>query len=168
MSNQGFRQRGDRDTPLGGTPPAAGPARPGGGGGLLARIGGSRNGAIIAAGGTVAAVAVLSMLRGKKSTAAASGDPTQVQPAGSGSFDSGPYDMWNAWQQQYEDLSGRVSSLENPPLPVTSTPVPPAVPGFAPPSPQPVPDRFLHSGRHVNPYTLKPRPLRPGQFGSGA
>lgn len=102
--------------------PAAGgaPPAPGRGGGLLAKIGGSRNGAILAAGATVAGVGLLTVLRGKQAPVA-----TPVQAGGDG-FDSGPYDMWEQWQQEYDGLAGRVSTLENPPTPTTTPKPPPA------------------------------------------
>lgn len=130
-------------------PPPAGPRR----GGLLARIGGSRNGAILAAGATVAVVALLSVLRKGKSAA-----PTPVQ-AGDG-LDSGPYDMWDQWEQQYEDLAGRVTTLENPPVPTpTPRPVPPVhipLPPIvrAPPGVKPLPKPPVR----VSP-TPTPRPV---------
>lgn len=101
-------------------PAAVPPARPGGGG-LLQRIGGSRNGAIIAAGGTVGLIALLTLVRGKSSSS--SGSDAQATPIQA--YDSGPYDQWDAWQQEYDGLAGRVSTLENPPA---STPPPATTP----------------------------------------
>jgi LysM repeat protein len=119
--------------------PPAPVAQPAGGppqasrGGLLARVGGSRNGAILAAGATVAVVGLLGVLRGKNK---ASEPPDQtITQAGDG-FDSGPYDMWDQWEQQYEGLQGRVSTLENPPTP---DPIPKPPPASTIPKPVPLP-----------------------------
>ncbi|MEV4557786.1 LysM domain-containing protein [Kitasatospora sp. NPDC049285] len=129
------------------TTPGPAPEAPasGMGGGLAARVGGQRNLAVLAAGGTVAVVALLA---GRKRKAAA-GDATNtsaVQAAGSG-FDSGPYDMWNAWQQEYEGLQKEISDLRNkpgttaPPITsvVTKIPTPVPVPIQRPPRPAPAP-----------------------------
>jgi LysM repeat protein len=84
------------------TPPAPAPAAPAAGGSLVSRVGGPRNAAVLAAGATVAVVALLGMMRSKgASNTAATGDSP---------YDSGPYDMWNQWQAEYEQLQEQINS----------------------------------------------------------
>lgn len=106
------------------------------GGGLAGKVGGPRNLAILAAGGTVALVALVTILRKGSST------PAPAAQQNAGAFDSSPYDMWNQWEQQYEDLSSRVDQLQNPPPtnpPPTKTPLPLPVPIDKPPLRPPAP-----------------------------
>jgi LysM repeat protein len=137
------------------TPPAPvaqAPAPGGGGGSLVARVGGPRNAAIIGAGLTVAAVAVFSNMRSKSK--GASGETTTI--TGDSAFDSGPYDMWNQWQEEYEDLQEQINSsnagtttagggttttpIPTPlPAPIGKPPIPTPAPTPKPPKPTPKP-----------------------------
>lgn len=130
-------------------PPAAG------GGSLVSKVGGPRNAAILGAGGTVALVALIAMRRSK--TASANGTTTTI--TGDTAFDSGPYDMWNQWQQEYEQLQDQINAQQGgqtsasgpgttpTPKPPTPVPVPkPPVPkpGPKPPAPKPKPKPPTH------------------------
>jgi LysM repeat protein len=119
------------------TTPQQPPAPPAAGGGsLVAKLGGPRNAAILGAGLTVALVAWITSKRGSTT-----GGTTLMT---SGEFDSSPYDMWNAWQSQYEDLQQQINDSQGdthaggngkPPTP-TPTPIPkPPVPTPAPKPP---------------------------------
>ena len=113
----------------GGPPATAGGGRPGGLKGALK----GRNGAILAAGGTVGVIALLTLLRGKSSQPAAAAAGTQQ------AFDSTPYDLYDQWQQQFEQLQGEINQLQQPPG-ATSPPVQTPVPITKPtPLPAPVP-----------------------------
>jgi type II secretory pathway pseudopilin PulG len=137
----------------------ADPAAPPGGSPLdraAGKVGGQRNLAILAAGAVVGVLGVANFFRKKKTSAATAG-ATPVQPASTGAstgFDSGPYDMWNSWESQYETLQNQVNDLRgqipvpttpsNPspapapiPVPVQAPPPPPPAPTPAPPPPQP-------------------------------
>jgi LysM repeat protein len=85
------------------TPPAPAPAAPAAGGSLVSRVGGPRNAAVLGAGLTVAAVALLGMLRSK-------GANSNTAATGESPYDSGPYDMWNQWQAEYEQLQEQINS----------------------------------------------------------
>jgi LysM repeat protein len=116
------------------------PTPPAEGGSLVAKLGGPRNAAIVGAGGTVALVALLALRKGKSG---ASGTTTTV--TGDTAFDSGPYDMWNQWQQEYEQLQQQVDAIgggtttatgpgtPKPPVQIPKPPVPPPAP--KPPKP---------------------------------
>jgi hypothetical protein len=118
---------------------------PAGGGGLVSKVGGPRNAAILGAGATVVLVGLIALKRGGSTDTSA----TPIQQG----FDSGPYDMWNAWQSQYEDLQNQVNDIagqNKPPTPPTTNPpstLPapidkPPVPVPAPtPKPNPVPPK---------------------------
>lgn len=105
--------------------------RSAGGHGLAARVGGPRNLAIIGAGGTVGVIALLTLLRGKSSAPAPADQTT--------SFDSTPYDQWNQWESEYEQLQGEIGQLQNPPSNGTSPSPPTPVPVPTPPVPTPAP-----------------------------
>lgn len=125
------------------------PPAPGGRGrGIVATVGGPRNAAIIGAGLSVAAVALFSSMRSKSSS-----NGTTLMS--SGDFDSSPYDMWNAWQSEYEDLqqqinanggstsaSGPGTPSPPPPVPIPKPPVP--TPAPKPPAPKPKPKPTGH------------------------
>lgn len=130
------------------TPPAAPAAPPAGGGGsLVSRVGGPRNAAILGAGLTVAAVALLTSIRGKGSTGT-----TSMTTADD--FDSSPYDMWNAWQSEYEDLQEQINSGGTNTAGGGTTPAPPTpVPIPKPPAPNPAP----------KPPAPKPKPKPPAK-----
>jgi LysM repeat protein len=127
------------------TPPTPPPAAPAGGGSLVAKVGGPRNAAIIGAGGTVALVALLALRKDKK--APASGTTTTI--TGDTAFDSGPYDMWNQWQSEYEDLQQQVSAIGggntsaagpgSTPPPKSTLPAPIPKPPIPTPAPKPKP-----------------------------
>lgn len=111
------------------------------GGGLVAKLGGPRNAAIVGAGGTVALVALLALRKNK----AAGTDGTVTTVTGDSAFDSGPYDMWQQWQDEYEqlqqqiDANGGSNAATGPgsPTPPTKTPRPAPIP--KPPVPTPAP-----------------------------
>lgn len=128
------------------TPPPAGgpPAGTRHGGSALSKLTGNRNMALLAAGGTVALVALIASFRSKSS----SNQGTTVMS--SGQFDSSPYDMWNAWQSEYEDLQQQLNARGGDTTatgPGTPAP-PPPVPVDKPPQPTPAP----------KPLPLRPRP----------
>lgn len=107
----------------------------GGGGGLVAKLGGSRNASILGAGATVALVALLSLRKNK----AAGGSP--ADPA---AYDSSLNDLYNQWQQEYEQLqqeiaAGGQNSASGPGTPPVKTPLPSPVPIPKPPLPTPAP-----------------------------
>jgi LysM repeat protein len=108
-----------------------------GGGSLVSRVGGPRNAAVLAAGATVAVVALLGMMRGKGAgnSSAASGDSA---------YDSGPYDMWNQWQEEYEQLQEQISASGG----GTTTATGPGTPARPVPPPWP-------------PVQIKKPPVRP-------
>jgi hypothetical protein len=137
--------------------PAAGPPQAPSGGGLRGFLG-SRNGAILAAGGTVALVAVLGLFGRKKGAA-----DTATVPA---AFDSTPYDEWGQWEQQYDELAGRVSTLEHPPGsagPRPRPPVPIGQPRRTLPAPIPRPPGFKPPIRTTPPISkVKPPTPRVG------
>ncbi|WP_399559068.1 LysM peptidoglycan-binding domain-containing protein (plasmid) [Streptomyces sp. NBC_01136] len=117
------------------------PQAPAAGGSLVAKVGGPRNAAILGAGLTVALVALLAMRKDK--SGAANGGTTTI--TGDTAFDSGPYDMWDQWQSQYEQLQQQVSAIGGgtttatgpgtpaPPVQIPKPPVPPPAP--KPPAP---------------------------------
>lgn len=129
------------------TPPAPG-------GSLISKVGGPRNAAIIGAGGTVALVALIAMRRNK--AAPATGSTTTI--TGDSTYDSGPYDMWNQWQQEFEYLQQQISAQQgqgsaagpgnpnpNPtplPAPIPKPPIP--TPAPKPPGPHPRPKPPAH------------------------
>jgi LysM repeat protein len=133
------------------TPP--GPAAAGSGGSLVAKVGGPRNAAILGAGLTVALVAVVSNLRSKGGTTGTTSMTT------ADTYDSSPYDMWNAWQSEYEDLQEQISAggtntagggavpppvpggvlTPGPPVPVPIPKPPVITPAPKPPAPKPIP-----------------------------
>jgi len=131
-----------------GAAPGAGAGRNGPGGSLISRLGGNRNAAILAAGATVGLVALIASWRGRNT-------PTATTVMNADEFDSGPYDMWNAWQQQYEDLQSQINDLNdgssNPatpskplipvtlPAPIAKPPIPTPAPKPAKPKPRPAP-----------------------------
>jgi len=138
------------------TPPQV-PAAPaaGGGGSLVAKLGGTRNAAILGAGLTVAAVALLTSMRGK------SGATTLMS---SGDFDSSPYDMWNAWQSEYEDLQQQINGTDGtntagtntagggPPITTLPAPAPIPKPPVPPPAPKPpAPNRHWPPPKKTDP-----------------
>jgi outer membrane biosynthesis protein TonB len=139
--------------------PATPPAGGGRGGSLAGKVGGPRNLALLGAGLTVAAVALFSSMRSKS----AGGSTTLMS---SGDFDSSPYDMWNAWQEEYEDLQEQVNSQgggtttatappkSTLPAPVKKPPIPKPAPKPPPPKPKPKPKP------HPKPKP-KPKPKRP-------
>jgi LysM repeat protein len=108
------------------------PAR--GGGSLVSKLGGPRTVAILGAGGAVVVVALLARRNSGSSGAAASSTD---------GFDSGPYDMWNQWQQEYDYLQQQITGLDDGTTTATgpgSTPPPPSTqPTPKPPVPVPVP-----------------------------
>jgi LysM repeat protein len=120
------------------------PAAPAAGGSLVAKVGGPRNAAIIGAGGTVALVALLAL---RKNKSAAAGTTTTI--TGDTAFDSGPYDMWNQWQSEYEDLQQQVSAIGGgntsaagpgtTPPPKSTLPAPITKPPIPTPAPKPKP-----------------------------
>lgn len=135
--------------------PPAGGASGGHGGSLLSRIGGSRNGAILAAGATVGVVALLASFRGKSNSG--------TTLMSSGDFDSSPYDMWNAWQSEYEDLQQQINasgggstSASGPgqppkstlPAPIPKPPIPTPAPKPPPPKPKPKPGHKIVTVKH--------------------
>lgn len=143
MSNEGLQQAGDRDTPQGGAPAAGGT----GFAALAAKVGGPRNVAVLGAGATVAVIALINKRRGSSATSASSADPTAAA-AGSGPYDSGPYDMWDAWQQEYEYLQQQITAAGAGTHTATgpgtaTTPKPPTpVPINHPPTPAPAPPAY--------------------------
>ncbi|MFC8717780.1 hypothetical protein [Kitasatospora sp. NPDC057198] len=104
-------------------------------GGIVAKVGGQRNAAMLAAGG---AVALAALYTSRKRKAAADTSGTTIQAA-SNTFDSGPYDMWNSWQDQYEGLAKRIGDLEQAPTPTPTPAPPPPVQIDKPPAPAPAP-----------------------------
>lgn len=157
MSDRGLREQGRFEPGLSDSSHAdAGPTNP-----LdraASKVGGQRNLAILAAGGVVAVLGLLNF-RKKKAAAAAGSGATPVQPASTGAstgFDSGPYDLWNSWESQYETLQNQVTDLRGQipvptspaqpapapapiPVPVQQPPAPTPAPTPAPPPPQPQP-----------------------------
>lgn len=108
--------------------------------GIVDKLGGGRNAALVGAGGTVALVALVAMH--KKSSAAAT-VTTSSSTDPSSPYDSGPYDLWNAWQQEYEGLQNEISAQQSGtttasgPGSPTSPPPPVQVPTPPPPTPAP-------------------------------
>jgi hypothetical protein len=133
------------------TPPGPAAATAGGGGSLVSKVGGPRNAAILGAGLTVALVAVVSNLRSKGGTTGTTSMTTADD------FDSSPYDMWNAWQSEYEDLQEQINSGDGTTTAGggTATPPPPLKPPGVVPHPLPVP-----IGKPVFP-TPAPKPPAP-------
>lgn len=120
-------------------PPTPGQqAPPARAGSIVDRVGGPRNASVLAAGGAVALVALYTSRKRKTAAADATAGST-IQPTPGSTFDSGPYDMWNSWQDQYETLAGRVSTLEKPPTPTPTPSPPPPVQVQTPPPPAPAP-----------------------------
>jgi LysM repeat protein len=116
----------------------------GGGSGLVAKVGGPRNAAVLGAGASVAVVALIAMRRNKATTAQTVTTSSSTDP--SSPYDSGPYDMWNAWQQEYEGLQNEITAQQagqttasGPGTTQTPPPAPPPVPIAKPPVPTPAP-----------------------------
>jgi hypothetical protein len=137
---------------------------PAGGGGLVSKVGGPRNAAILGAGATVVLVALVAMKRGGSTD---TGAATPIQQG----FDSGPYDMWNAWQQQYEDLQNQVNDIADqnkPPTPPTTNPpstlpAPIDKPPVPPPAPTPKPNPVPPKPPTTTPPKTTPKPP-PSQY----
>lgn len=139
------------------TPPE--PSQGGGHRSLMSRLGGSRNASILAAGATVAVVALFASLRSK--SAGASGTTTTI--TGDTAFDSGPYDMWNQWQEEYEALQQQVNAIGGgtttatgpgqtplPPMPPKTTlPAPISKPPIPTPAPMPRPPAPTAKAKYV-------------------
>jgi LysM repeat protein len=122
------------------------------GGSLVAKLGGPRNAAILGAGGTVALVALVALRKNKSSSSDSSTN------TGDSTYDSGPYDMWNQWEAQYEQLQEQVNSMGGTttatgpgsgtkiptplPAPITKPPIP--TPAPKPVIPKPGPGPVVH------------------------
>lgn len=130
------------------TPPPAPTTGPAVGGKLASKVGGPRNLAILGAGLTVGLVALLGLRKNK--AAAATGTTTTI--TGDTAFDSGPYDMWNQWQQEYEQLQEQINAQQGgqtsatgpgatPKPPKSTLPAPIPRPPFPTPAPTPKPTR---------------------------